>query len=275
MAGWAKHGIKDVQITANWMDVRQSDLYVCWAWKPFKRETRWEMLQKAKIKTGARTLVMERAYVGDRYHWVSLGYDGLNGRADFCLDRINNPNRWNTKFSNVLQPPKENSNSNKAVVLGQCRHDASVNHINFQRWVELKIQQLQSMGFDVYYRPHPLDVFWPDVSKYHRSPPDKQSLEELIGDAKLVVSFNSNSSVLSTIAGIPTIAEDEGAMIYKTQKYKSVKEYDRATPFFNETSMQSRIEFASKLAYCQWLPEEIESGEAWEHLKHGMINAQS
>ena len=35
-----------------------------------------------------------------------------------------------------------------------------------------------------------------------------------------------------------------------------------------------RSEWGRRLSYCQWLPEEIESGEAWAHLRKGALNGR-
>jgi hypothetical protein len=76
----------------------------------------------AQKKKNRHYLVMERAYVADRFTWTSLGFDGLNGRAKF--PQINDGGaRWRKHFWPFLKPWKTQL-SKTAVIMGQVRGDA-------------------------------------------------------------------------------------------------------------------------------------------------------
>lgn len=83
------------------------------------------------------------------------------------------------------------------------------------------------------------------------------SLQEALDAAALVATFNSNSGVDAVLAGVPTYAADPGSMVYELSTI-----YFRSTPI-----VADRDEWCAKMAYTQWLPEEIESGQAWEALR--------
>ena len=205
---------------------------------------------------------MERAYIGERHHWVSLGYDGLNGRADFCNQDITSSKRWDKYFLDYIKPQRTYKNG-YALVIGQVPGDASHKHININKWYETTIRSLNKKGVPVVFRAHPLarqnNVWQPAADlqfKYDKNP----SLEASLKGARCCVTFSSNSGVISMLEGVPTVAYDEGSMVY------NIAEND----LNNIDNTPDRTDWARKLAYCQWLPAELESGEAWEHLKQGM-----
>mgnify|MGYP005672737087 CR=1 FL=1 len=63
-AGLAKHGYS-AEITADITKVPKDDVIVTWGWRR----------GSSLADNGRRVLVMERAYVGDRFEWISFGWD--------------------------------------------------------------------------------------------------------------------------------------------------------------------------------------------------------
>ena len=89
----------------------------------------------AQKKKHRHYLVMERAYIGDRFTWTSLGFDGLNGRAKF--PQINDGGaRWKKHFALYLKPWKTYL-PKLAVIMGQVRGDASLNGISIVDWAQV------------------------------------------------------------------------------------------------------------------------------------------
>ena len=80
----------------------------------------------AQRLSGGRLLVLERGYLGNRKGWTSVGYDGLNGRADFCNEGVHD-RRFRAHFDGLLHPWKDRGDY--VLVMGQCRHDQSVRHV--------------------------------------------------------------------------------------------------------------------------------------------------
>ena len=223
-------------------DVVESDLAVLWG----HRQSR---IIDPQRRAGRHYLVMERGYIGDRFTWTSLGFDGLNGRAKF--PKIDDGlTRWNRFFKNYLKPWRE-SKSNMAVIMGQCRGDASLKGVNFEKWAKETAEKLHGDKFMPLFRPHPGDpqVQIPGVRNLHGE------LKAALDQAALAVTFNSNSGVDAVLNGTPAYAEDPGSMIYDI----ALKDFHGNTP--------DRTAWTKKMAYTQWLPEEIESGDAWEALR--------
>jgi len=194
-------------------------------------------------------LVMERGYIGDRMTWTSLGFDGLNGRATFPNIQDGRA-RWLKHFQQYEQP-WQSRYANIALIMGQVDGDASIQGVDFWSWVRDKTAALKKAGYVPMFRPHPHPIARnsPPVD----SPVMPGDLQEALRNASIVCTFNSNSGVDSVMAGVPASADDPGSMIYGLCGYPP-KYVDRAA-------------WEQKMSYTQWLPEEIENGDAWAALK--------
>ena len=256
--GFKRHGILDAKIVKNFNPATmRADLIAMWAWRPKRTGAHWYHIHKAQQASGGHSLVMERAYLGERHTWTSLGYDGLNGRGDFCNANIRNPGRFNKHFSDLLKP-WQTKKTNRVLVAGQCKFDAAVSHINIEDWYRNVTLELSLRGYDVIFREHPLNVAnrW-NFSGLPVTLDTSASFEESMQSVDCVVTYNSNGGVLSTLAGIPTISHDIGSMVHNVTKH-DLKDLNY---------QPDRKDWAAKISYAQWLPSEMESGEAWAHLK--------
>ena len=197
-------------------------------------------------------LVIEMAYVGNRTSMYSLGFNGLNGRAVFPT--INdNGRRWNTLFPNYLKPWQVKLGS-YGLIMGQCRGDAAIKHVDFQHWLYQRAAEIIKAGFLPRYRPHPkAPNTWNDPA-----PRIYGTLHGALEVASIVVTYNSNSAVDALLMGVPTVAMDQGSMAWSIADKKV-----SAKP-----NQPSREAWAHQLAWCQWLPSELENGTAWSVLSN-------
>jgi hypothetical protein len=244
VAGLRKHRIEPEERRAG--DWRVSDLAVVWA----HRDTALHEIQRG---AGNHYLVLERGYIGaleNRRRWTSMGYDGLNGRADFCNAGAG-PDRWDRYFAGFMQPWKDGGDY--ALLMGQVRGDASLAGIDIEAWYGEAAQRLGDLGWTVMFRPHPND---PTVA------PDGAyalvgSLEGALASAAFVVTWNSTSGVDAVLAGVPTVAMDRGSMAWDVAAH-SIED----VPF-----RPARLVWSARLAWTQWSDDELASGETWEHLR--------
>jgi hypothetical protein len=130
-----------------------------------------------------------------------------------------------------------------ALLIGQVYGDAAVRNINFEAWVRDRTAELQSLGWDVKFRPHPLA---------RRS---RASLAQDLAGAGMCVTYNSTSGVEAVLAGVPTVTLDEGAMAWDVSSHSL---HDLACP--------ARETWAHNLAWTNWTLDEIAAGIPWEHL---------
>lgn len=240
MDGLRRHG---VQVWGPNEGLRPVDAVVCWGWKQGKRHR----------VNGRNVLIMERAYISDRRQYISLGWNGLNGRATF--PRIEDGGeRWRQHFSNRLKPWRENGDC--IVLMGQVATDAAVLGHDIQRWCAKAAEELKERGLPVLFRPHPRDVAHGKGESVPGAPTLHGTLNDALERAALVVTWNSGSGVDAALAGVPVIACDEGSMAWP------VAAHGLHEPIIKP----DRSAWCAQLAWCQWSLEEVRNGTAWEHV---------
>ncbi|HSH41803.1 MAG TPA: hypothetical protein VK973_06730 [Arenicellales bacterium] len=249
-AGMARHG-DEARIITHSVNAR-ADIAVCWGWRTGRRLR----------DTGRRVLVMERGYVGDRFLWTSLGWDGLNGRARFPFIDDGGA-RWRECFEHLLQPEREGGEY--VLMLGQVKGDASLEKIGVaDHWYAKAAHEIgQRLDLPVKFRPHPVQVERdgpPRSGQLYGMELIQGSLDEALAGAVVAVAWNSNSLTEAALAGVRVIACDPGAMVWPIA----------GQGMDADPCLRGREAWAHRLAWCQWARAEIENGAAWEAVKAAM-----
>lgn len=235
--GLAKHGIAATAMRNGTYESTKAPVVVCWGWRNGQRFR----------GQGHEVLVMERGYLGDRFAWTSLGWNGLNGHAQFEIDDVDG-SRWLRHYSLVVQPWR--TDGEYVLVMGQVPADMSVQRIDFKAWARSTMARLRELtDLPVLFRPHPSRV-----DTMGLRPQLLGDLGDALAKAAVVVTYNSNSGVDSVLAGVPTIALDAGSMAWPVAAH----EFTMSPPTL------PREPWLHRLAWCQWTLDEIASGEAWE-----------
>lgn len=238
--GLARHGIA-TRIVGQPAECR-TPVVACWGWRV------GEVLRN----NGHDVLVMERAYLGDRFRWISLGWNGLNGRARFPAQQ-DGGKRLDRHFPRLLEPWRDADGY--ALLIGQVPGDMSLAGRDLSGWYADAAALLRMRGYDVFFRPHPQAV---SRGLAHGAPKgvpiQAGDLTAALETTEVAITFNSNTGVLAACAGVPVIAIDEGSMAYGVAAHALDAEIVRP----------DRPTWAARLAWCQWLPEEIADGSAWE-----------
>jgi hypothetical protein len=239
--GFKAHGINPLwRPRHRW---EPADLAVTWAYK-----TPGVIGGQRRIRQDH--LVMELAYFGDRRRtFVSLGFNGLNGHAEFHAKDMPG-DRW-AKHGVPVAPWK--AGGDYVLVMGQVNGDASLATCpDYQKWLAQACEKAKAYGLPVYFRAHPMQKMADKVDVPHH----KGTLEEALAGAAAVIAWNSNSLVDAVLVGVPVIAGDKGSMAWPVAAHEIGDELIRP----------DRTQWLHDLAYCQWTHEEIASGEAWAHL---------
>lgn len=229
---------------------RNYDVLAFWS----ARRTNYFNIQKQR---GKRALVMERAYLGDRYKWISLGYDGLNGHADFCNGNVDDDR------AQVWLPDLKDwkHGGDYALVVGQVPNDMSLGGKNIDQWLNVALVEAVKKYGSVIYRPHPLAK-----NRSHPTIPngvmiDKQKdLNDTFKKAIVCITYSSNCGVNAVMQGIPVVAHTPCSMVWDIATHSI--DAPLKTP--------CRRDWLRRMAYTQWLPHEIQNGDAWRHLKKGV-----
>lgn len=243
--GVRRHGQEVVIADSPGVRHYDADLAVFWGHK----KTNIIECQRSR---GADYLVMERSYFLNRFTHLSLGFNGLNGYADFMNQGMPD-DRWK-KFEAkgvCLNDWKEPGSGKFILIAGQVPGDAShAGLVNIEEWYKKSQIRLQMLSdFPVKFRPHPLAL----------TPSRRQLLVPLAQDlyeAEAVVTFNSNTSVDAIFAGTPVICVNEGCMAWDVAQH-SVEDINRLI-------RPDRQQWVNDLSYAQWDIDEIKAGEAWE-----------
>ena len=230
-------------------DLSVSENVGCWGWHVGGR------LRAAN----KNVLVFERGYLGDRSTQVSLGWNGLNGHANFFVDKVPE-DRWIKNWKSGMGQWKGDAGE-YALLCGQVFGDASMFDCdNYGKWLLETLKQLKKRFGKVLFRPHPkFDMKEAGIeipSWVEMSNPKTTSFQENLKDAKLCVAWNSNATVLSFYAGVPSLTFSRGSMIWN---YIS-------KDLFSEPN---RNDWGRKLAYCQWSRKDLYDGTAWKHISQG------
>lgn len=243
--GLERHGIKaSIEDAAT---PRDCDLAVFWG----HREA--AIIERQRTN-GGHYLVAECSYLADRLAMVSLGFDGLNGRADFVNADVPG-DRWERHFAPLMAPAWRTEGTGWYVLLcGQVATDQAVAHVDIAAWYAETAQRLQGLGYRVRFRPHPKSRGGVNLPGVEIS---IASLADDLAGAAFAVTFNSNSAVDAALAGVPVIACDPGSMAWAIAGH----DVGEAPPRL------MRRTWAHRLAYCQWNDDEVRGGDAWAHLK--------
>lgn len=245
--GLKRHGI-EVSLFRTKPD-DDADFIATWGWRTGK-------MHRA---AGREVLVMERGYIGDRFAWTSLGWNGLNGRATWADDSDKSSERFDNHFGHLVKHWRTHGNG-YALIVGQVPGDMSLDGVNMGAWYLRALEVMRARGYEVKFRAHPeaerrgllAGGVLADLKL-------SGSLEDALSGAAVVVTMNSNTGVDAALAGAPTIACDHGAMAWPVVA-KGI-DAELVTP--------DRTDWLRRLAWRQFALEEIASGDAWEHIKSG------
>jgi len=219
---------------------------------------------KEQARRGSSVLVMDNGYLKRDSHvrqddaYLSLGFNGLNGRATFVIDDMPS-DRWD-QLGIQLQPWE--IKEGHILICGQLARDSSVQHLqpNYTSWMQKIVDDMSSnTDKQIIFRPHPLGLH-ETIKGVNISKKLNSSLLDEFNESSIVVAASSNSLVEAVVCGIPVFALDQGSLLWNYCKNKTFKDLASPQTFYRER-------WANNLAYSQWTKEEMESGLAWEHLK--------
>lgn len=211
----------------------------CWGWRP---GSRLRLL-------GKEVLIMERGYIGDRFKYTSLSWNGLNGYGDFP-EYLDETGERFYKHGGSIKPWREGGDY--ALIMGQVPNDASLRGKNLIPWYERQAAEITRIyNIPVYFRPHP-DCAKRGIHQVVKGTiRSSGTLQEAFAGAAFTVCYNSNSSVDSVLAGVPCVVGDRGSMAY-----------NMCSKQIGELIRPERERWAYSLAWKQWEESEIYSGEA-------------
>jgi len=177
----------------------------------------------------------------------------------------------------------QRNNGNKIVIAMQLAGDASLRHNDINQWCWQTIETLREYtDRPIEVRTHPgvSEKGWGNHEDLFKDFAFNSTLKDVtfvngrdvpwkkqINDAYCVVAYTSGLSIDAVVNGIPVIACDEGNFAWNVaeRKLNNIENLHLE----KEENVQQWLQ---NLAYCQWTPEEMESGRCWDHLSSSIEN---
>ena len=234
---------------------------VLWQGKMAKYRNIWQTYRN----NNKPVVVLEVGGIKRNETW-KIGINGINREADFANQNVDGE-RWK-KFNIELQPWKQTGD--KIIICGQHSNSHQWrNNPPMTTWFDQQITQIRKhTSKPIVIRPHPRNGVSLNAKKYQnvkivtpqrdRRTYDDTDLAERLKSAWAVVSHSSNPAMTAVFSGIPVYVS-EASLSYDVGNvsYENI----------NHPNMPDRRQWANKLAYTEWWPDEIAQGLPWARIK--------
>ena len=195
-----------------------------------------------------------------------IGINGINREADFANENVDGE-RWK-KFNIDIKPWRQTGDN--ILVCGQHTNSHQWrNNPPMSEWFEQQIIEIRKhTDKQIVIRPHPRNQVAIDTTKYKNvkivrpnrdnKTYDDTDLADRLQSAWAVVSHSSNPAMSAVFSGIP---------VYVSEASLSYEVGNKSFQNINNPSMPDRQQWANRLSYTEWWPEEIEQGLPWKRIK--------
>lgn len=224
----------------------------------------YDVAQSNVLRQNQQSFLPQQYTLDTLYYAVGAG--GLKGQAVY-LNETSASDRLQSL--NLTLKPYTERKRNFVLLIGQAYHGISSWDIDIRKWCKdtaLKIKRYTNLP--IVYRPHPKTVinerFWIQEKDFLR---DNHNLFEWsqfvnIEDAYCVVSYSSNATVDSLMLGVPVIACSQRNVVYPiVSNVLADLAHPDGPPFPSDAILG---QFLADLAYAQWTPAELRSGQVAE-----------
>lgn len=248
------------------------------SWKP-ERSNIHHIVRASIVEKSKSFICIETPLLGRKVHkdneYFRVGINGFLNRdaifgeqIDRSADRLN---KIGIKYNGWKRDCGD-----KIVVALQLAGDASLRHNDINEWCWDTVNTLRLYtNRPIEIRTHPAmsEKGWGNHEELFRrflfeSVPNVSfvngkdvSWETQIKNAYCVVAYSSGLSIDAVISGIPVIACDEGNFAWNVAERKLAN-----IESLNLEKEENVQQWLQNLAYCQWTPGEMETGECWSHL---------
>ena len=146
------------------------------------------------------------------------------------------------------------------LIMLQKPSDASLSGSDHYNWARAMIAQVkQYVDWPIVLRPHPLNK---ESTPAFEGATVSSGSEKDWDNARAVITFTSLSAIDSLLRGLPTWTMSPGNLAYEMTN-RSLSRLEN--PWFPHPA--DFDQWLANLAYTQWSPDEIRSGEPWSRLR--------
>lgn len=258
---------------------RACDLAVIFgSWKAREKgthQTRTSVAHNAQQFLVMETPLLCRSTQGVNEYW-RIGLNGYLNRD--AMWPLLTPTAADQRLENlhIHWPGWKNRTQGHVVVALQLPGDASLRGQDINEWALDAVKRIRAVcDRHIVVRCHPLvsergfvdhnalagQILMAGIDRIKFSDGAQTAWSQDIQDAYCTVTYSSGMAIDSVLAGIPTIACDEGNFAWgiSSNSIEQIKELRRA----NNDEIKQWLRF---LAGCQWSMREMQDGTAWTHL---------
>lgn len=196
--------------------------------------------------------------------WVRLCWNSIF--MDEGIHPYENKNRWNklAKLNNLTL--RDWHEGDKILFNLQIPTDSALNRLNFSAtgYFDFVINTIDNLkkhtDRKIIIRPHPLNksIVRDLLEKYKNLEISDRSLTEDLNDSKVMVTYNSTSSIESVINGTPVISLDPSCIAYEVSGH-NLTDIEKCLYF-------DRSVWLNKISYMQWHTDELLENRVWNLL---------
>ena len=230
------------------------EVVFCWSWGK-------AMINRIK-HPHAIICCLDHGYTKYRGSFINTGWSipsmpcGLNGFAEHAWVDDGGARAKHYGLTEELRARRDTP-LKRALLLGQVYGDAMVRgHVeDYGKWLRERSQALETEGYRVTFRPHPVMVRRGQSHAYGnlgRVTPHGDLWTDL-SQADLAVALSSNGLVAAFLDGIPVDWYSDGSMLTPLELMS------------HESRFEAREEWLHRLAWAQWTVEELEDGTWLRH----------
>jgi len=221
--GFAKHGIQSELTSSD--RIVPGDIHVLFG------PNYWKNCERGYDNF----LQVNRKFLGNVNDNVTIGWNGFNGRGQFCVDDVPESIDADVQSMVTLLPWKRTTDP-RALIMGQ----ADLGRCTFWRMLPDWYHDMQRMF---------------NQNFIFRKWPGDRNLRADVARAGISVTLNSTVAIETLILGHPTAAFDEGSPVWAV-----------CAPGCNVKLEPPREKLLSYLAMCQYHFTDIECGLFWDQL---------
>ena len=250
-AGFVRHGLQ-VRCETSFAGVA-GDLAVAYGWRN-------KDAFNSYVRAGGHALYIDMGFWDRKpagspregYHKVVLD--------DWCPTKTMRRGCPEDRFSRLGVQVREARAGKTIVVAGMSGKSARDHGYASNEWEAKVIDRLRKVTRrPIVYRPKPS---WKEARPIAGAGYSIGSvpIADVLAGAHMLVSHHSNAAVDAIVAGVAVYCEQGVASLLSVPSLETVDDAKPAT-------IQERLKLLQDIAWCQWTPSEMRSGECWDHYR--------
>ena len=217
--------------------------------------------------TADSNLFLYKAVTNEPHHYLRYSINGVfNDTGNYC-----NKNSDDTQWKKIqrdlhvrLQPWTLYERENILLCL-QRNGGWSMKGKDVVQWANQKIAEIRTFSDrPIVVRPHPGDKKAPQYTKNIHGPNVRISfqphIEHDLAKTMCTIVYNSSPAVASVIEGVPVIVEDPSSSQVAEVCHTNLSD-------INDLKKKEREQWIRNIAQCHWSFVDLQSGEAWSHMR--------